>query len=228
MVEVKGISKKYGKKQVLSDVSFTAQSGEIIALIGANGCGKSTLLQILAGCMKADAGEVFYYGHKAVRADVYQKYIGYVAQENPFLEQLSVRDNLKLWKKCTEEQLEETIRVYELGDILKQSVESLSGGMKRRLAIACALMNRPPVIILDEPTTALDFAHKDKIYQMLNDHRESQGIIIVATHEEEEIANASRVLLMQDGTISEIKKEDISKELLIEIYNNQERRGTKG
>jgi ribose transport system ATP-binding protein len=82
-------------------------------------------------------------------------------------------------------------------------------------------MNQPPIILLDEPTTALDFAHKDKIYQMLDAHRNSDGIVIVATHEEEEIRKADRVLLMQKGSLTELNKCDISKELLIHIYNEE-------
>ena len=221
MIEVKSIKKKYGKKSVLQDVSFTVNSGEMIALIGPNGCGKSTLLQIMAGCLAADHGEVIYYGKKAQHGEVYRKYTGYVPQENPFLEQLTVRDNLKLWKKGTQEQLQEAIEAYELGDILNQTVASLSGGMRRRLAIACALMNHPPVILLDEPTTALDFAHKDQIYQMLNRHRQQDGIVVVATHEEEEIRSADRVLLMQQGRLTEINKCTISREMLINIYKEE-------
>ena len=225
MIEVKDIGKKYGKKQVLKNIHFSAKSGEMVALIGPNGCGKSTLLQIMAGCLKADRGEVCYYGQKANKAAIFRQYTGYVPQENPFLEQLSVRDNLKLWKKGTQSQMEETIVRFELGDILSQSVASLSGGMRRRLAIACALMNRPPILLLDEPTTALDFAHKDKIYQMLDQHRMQEGIVIVATHEEEEIQNADRVLLMQQGVLTELNKCNISKEMLIKIYNNEEGKG---
>ena len=219
MIEVKHINKKYGKKQVLIDINFSVASGEMVALIGRNGCGKSTLLQIMAGCLRPDSGEVHYYGYKCDKPQIYRKYTGYVPQDNPFMEQLTVRDNLKLWKKGTQKQLEETIREFALEDILAQPVESLSGGMRRRLAIACALMNYPPAILLDEPTTALDFAHKDKIYQMLNRHRTNNGIVLLATHDEEEIRSADRVLLVQDGKISELKKGDISKEILIHIYN---------
>ena len=224
MINVKAIRKKYEKNQVLSDVTFSVRSGEMVALIGPNGCGKSTLLQIMAGCLKADHGEVWYYGKKAQQAEIYRKYTGYVPQENPFLEQLSVRDNLKLWKKGTKVQLEEAIQIFELDSILSQSVESLSGGMRRRLAIACALMNQPPVILLDEPTTALDFAHKDKIYEMLYRHRASGGIVLLSTHEEEEIRRADRVLLMQEGRVTELDKKAISKAMLIQIYN-EERKG---
>ena len=219
MIRVENIKKNYGKKIVLSDISFEAGSGEIIAIIGKNGCGKSTLLQVMAGCLKKDAGTLAYYGQDASDASVYRKYIGYVPQDNPFMEQLSVRDNLKLWKKGSAQQLEETIKEFELEEILKQPITSLSGGMKRRLAIACALMNYPPVILLDEPTTALDFANKDKIKKMLKAHKESGGIVIVATHDEDEIQYADRVFLMQDGKLAEVDKGSISKEMLINIYH---------
>jgi ABC-2 type transport system ATP-binding protein len=126
-----------------------------------------------------------------------------------------------LWKKGNGAQLKDAIREYQLEDFLQQPVESLSGGMRRRLAIACALMNHPPVILLDEPTTALDFAHKDKIYRILKNHRDHGGIVVLATHEEEEIRNADRVLLMQQGQLTELSKDEISKELLIHIYNEE-------
>lgn len=221
MIEVKNIQKSYGKKHVLKDVSFSAVSGEMIAIIGRNGCGKSTLLQIMAGCLKSDAGQVTYYGHDAKEKEVYRKFTGYVPQDNPFMEQLSVKDNLKLWKKGSTKQLEQAVQTFSLEEILNQPVEALSGGMKRRLAIACALMNVPPIILLDEPTTALDFAHKDKIYEMLKQHKENGGIVILATHDEEEIQSADRVLLMKHGVLSELQKDNISKQLLINIYNEE-------
>lgn len=221
MIEVQKIEKRYGKKQVLSEVSFTAESGQMIAIIGKNGCGKSTLLQIMAGCLRPDNGQVAYYGHDADKPEIYRKFTGYVPQDNPFMEQLSVKDNLKLWKKGTAQQLDQAILEFSLSDILELPVASLSGGMKRRLAIACALMNFPPIILLDEPTTALDFANKDKIYEMLKQHKENGGIVILATHDEEEITNADRVLLMQNGGLSELKKDNISKQLLINIYNER-------
>lgn len=137
------------------------------------------------------------------------------------MEQLSVKDNLKLWKKGSDKQLKEAVQTFALEEILNQPVEALSGGMKRRLAIACALMNVPPIILLDEPTTALDFAHKDKIYEMLKQHKENGGIVILATHDEGEIQSADRVLLMKHGVLSELQKDNISKQLLINIYNEE-------
>ncbi len=221
MIEVKDIGKKYGKKQVLSNINFAVQSGEMVALIGPNGCGKSTLLQIMAGALKADQGEVSYYGHKGTKPQVYRKYTGYVPQENPFLEQLSVGDNLKLWKRCGDAEFAEAIERFQLQGIMKQSVESLSGGMRRRLAIACAMMNRPAVLLLDEPTTALDFAHKEHIYRMLRQQKESDGIVVLATHDEEEIYEADRVILVCGDGVRELSQNDISRELLIQIYNNE-------
>ena len=221
MIEVNNVCKSYGKKQILKDISFRVQSGQMVALIGKNGCGKSTLLQIMAGCLKADDGEVSYYGNVAKKADVYRKYTGYVPQENPFMPQLSVKDNLTLWKRGSKEELKQVIQEYELEKILNQPVEELSGGMKRRLAIACALMNHPPVILLDEPTTALDFAHKDKIYKMLDKHKKNGGIVVVATHDEEEIYSADQVLLVKGKGLVPLEKGDISKELLIHIYNEE-------
>jgi len=211
MIEVSQIRKNYGKKEVLKDISFQAKSGECVAIIGSNGCGKSTLLQILAGVMKADSGTIRYFSKEAGsdRA-IYQKFCGYVPQENPLIEELTVKDNLRLWNGSKAVYHEDFLKQFQLQDLLKTPVEKLSGGMKRRLSIACAFQNHPPILLLDEPTTALDLYYKGEIQKWLSAFRQLNGIVVMTTHDESEIMAADRCLLMKEGILKELDKKTLS------------------
>lgn len=211
MIEVFQIRKNYGKKQVLKDISFQAKSGECVAIIGSNGCGKSTLLQILAGVMKADSGTVKYFSQTAGNdKNIYQKFCGYVPQENPLIEELTVKDNLRLWNGKKAVFHEDFLRQFQLQELLNTPVWKLSGGMKRRLSIACAFQNHPPILLLDEPTTALDLYYKSEIQDWLLKFRRMNGIIVMTTHDEREIMSADRCLLMKNGILTELNKEELS------------------
>lgn len=214
MIEVSHISKKYGKKQVLTDISFCAKTGECIAIVGKNGCGKSTLLQILSGVTKTDAGTIRYFGQDGTSQKVIRSFCGYVPQENPLMDELSVRDNLRLWQGKDKRLTDSVVAEFRLEEIMRQKVKTLSGGMKRRLAIACALLKMPPIMIMDEPTTALDLYFKDSIEQWMKQYQSANGTIIMTTHDEAEIANADRCLIMQDGMLHEAQKENIRQAIL--------------
>jgi ABC-2 type transport system ATP-binding protein len=211
MIEVSHIQKKYGKKQILTDISFTAAPGECIALVGRNGCGKSTLLKILAGVTDPDGGEIVYYGKNTIRGR--REFCGYLPQENPLMEELSVRDNLRLWEGKHRTAMETVIAQFGLSDILKQKVKTLSGGMKRRLSIACALMKMPAVMIMDEPTTALDLYYKESIQAWMQQYLKGNGIVVMTTHDEGEIAQSDRCLLMKDGVLAEVDKTEVRRAL---------------
>jgi ABC-2 type transport system ATP-binding protein len=212
MIEVSHIRKKYGKKQVLCDITFSAAPGECIAIVGRNGCGKSTLLQILAGVMKADGGTIRCFG--AEGAGKRRGLCGYLPQENPLMEELSVRDNLRLWEGKHSQAMQTVVGQFALGDILSQKAKTLSGGMKRRLSIACALMKMPPIMIMDEPTTALDLYYKEGIHAWMQQYRDGNGIIVMTTHDEGEIALADRCLFMRDGELAEMAPSDIRRAML--------------
>ena len=208
MVEVSHIRKKYGKKVILEDITFTVKSGECVAIIGKNGCGKSTLLKVLAGVLKAESGDISYYGES--RLQKRNKMCGYVPQENPLLEQLSVKDNLYLWggKKAVLQQ--EILEEFQLQGLLQMPVEKLSGGMKRRLSVACALLNEPSILLLDEPTAALDIFYKEQMLNWIKSYQRKNGIVIIVTHEEQEVLNADRCFFMEAGRIKELKNEEIT------------------
>lgn len=218
MIEVSQIKKKYGKKQVLKDISFQAKGGECVVIIGSNGCGKSTLLQILAGVINADGGEIRYFSQMA-RNDksFFRRFCGYVPQENPLIDELSVRDNLRLWTGKKAILQDEFLKQFQLQDILDIPVYKLSGGMKRRLSIACAFQSHPPILLLDEPTTALDLYYKGEIREWLTEFKKMNGIIVMTTHEEREILEADRCLLMKEGVLTELDKKDMSMKEIKEL-----------
>jgi ABC-2 type transport system ATP-binding protein len=202
MVEVSGICKSYGKKIVLDGVGFTASVGEQIALVGRNGCGKSTLMQIMAGLLAPDSGTVTYFGKKLKAGPALSHTVGYLPQENPLIEELSVADNISLWsgKRCRPE--DEAVRMFNLSGILKEPVSKLSGGMKRRVAIACACVHMPPVMLMDEPTAALDIYYRSEVRKWMKQYRAMNGIIITVTHDSDEMSDSSRCLLIENGIIS--------------------------
>ena len=210
MIAVSQVKKKFGRKQILRDISFQVKCGECVAVVGRNGCGKSTLLQIMAGILKADEGSIRYFGQDTGKGKkVFRKYCGYVPQENPLMEDLTVKDNLSLWGAGRNAASEKVIEQFGLGEIMHMPVENLSGGMKRRLSIACALLEWPPVLLLDEPTTALDIYYQENVRQWMGQYREMNGIIVMTTHDEKEILAADRCLIMKDGVMTELEGKDI-------------------
>ena len=148
--------------------------------------------------------------------------MGYVPQGNPLLPELSVKDNLKLWYKGSEkewkrEQDSGIIAVLELGPLLKRDAGKLSGGMKRRLSLACALMNHPQFLILDEPGAALDVVCKEEIRQYLSEYLKQGGTVLLTSHEERELSLCGRLLLMRGGRLTEIPADTQAGELAVMI-----------
>ena len=191
MIEVTQIRKSYGKKKVLSDITFQVKPGECVAIAGKNGCGKSTLMQIMAGILKPDGGELCYFGKKAAyKSSTFRRFCGYVPQENPLMEELTVQENLKLWGGSHNANTKELVAQFQLEDLLQTEVSKLSGGMKRRLSIACALMENPPFLLMDEPTSALDPIATNRIEELLLDLKNEFTILIV-THNMSQAARIS-------------------------------------
>jgi len=209
LIIVDGIRKKY-KKNVLEDISFSVEKGQCIGILGANGCGKSTLLSIMAGTQKSNSGSIYYNGiDTAVNKNIFTDYIGYVPQENPLIEELSVNDNLKLWYSNSKKDLKKDFlhgvpAMLGLDEVKKIAVSKLSGGMKRRVSIAAALANDAPILILDELSAALDLVCKNEIRKYLIHYLKQNGTIVMTTHEEDEIALCNRLLVMKGGKLSEV------------------------
>ena len=218
MIEIENLTSAYGRKNVLQGVSFEAERGDCIGIVGPNGCGKSTLLSILAGVLKPSSGTIRYYGKNALENQVvFRKMTGYVPQENPLMPELSVYDNLRLWypdKKELAKELEEGfLRILGISEFLKMPVSKLSGGMKKRVSIGIALAGMPPVLILDEPSAALDLVCKEDIRHYLQIYLERKGTVVITTHEESELSLCSRLYVMKDKRLSEVDKKLRGKEL---------------
>lgn len=218
MIEIENLKSAYGKKKVLQGVSLYAERGECIGIVGPNGCGKSTLLSVMAGVLKPSSGKLFYYGKNALENRVvFQKMTGYVPQEDPLMPELSVYDNLRLWypdKTELAKELEDGfLQILGIPAFLKMTVSKLSGGMKKRVSIGIALSGLPPVLILDEPSAALDLVCKEDIRRYLQIYLERKGTVVITTHEESELSLCSSLYVMKDGKLEGVDRTLRGKEL---------------
>ena len=220
MLEISGIYKSYHRQNILAGVDLTVAPGECVGIVGYNGCGKTTLLSILAGAQKADRGSILYNGREASgRPRVFAEEAAYVPQENPLMEELSVRDNLLLWYRGSRKQLESDLKggaasLLGVDRMLERTVGKLSGGMKKRLSIACALSNHAPVLIMDEPGAALDLECKEIIRNYLREYMASGGAVILTSHELAELALCTKMYILKGGVLSGIDCGLSAKELI--------------
>lgn len=215
---IKDIYKKYGKKEILKGCSFTAKSGSCIGILGENGCGKSTLLSVLAGVQEADGGQFLYGGEDLFRDQKKRRrLVGYVPQGTPLMEELSALDNLLLWydRKAMARELEQGV-LARLGirDFLKTPVHKLSGGMKKRLSIACAVASSPSVLLLDEPMAALDLSCKKEIFRYIREQKEMGNIVILVTHDIPELKLCDQCYTLQGGILRPESPMESMKELI--------------
>lgn len=205
-MKVENIIKSYQKNEVLKGVSFTAEPGECVGILGGNGSGKSTLLHVLAGILEADSGVCMYedqdlFLNRKMRAEV----LGFVPQSTPLLEELTAKDNLRLWyeKEALEQALKSGVpAMLGVSAFLKTPVRKMSGGMKKRLAISCAVAHNPKVLLLDEPSAALDLVCKERIRNYLTDYKKQGGTVILATHDEQELSVCDKLFILKDGLLT--------------------------
>ena len=204
-VEIQHIAKRYKGKQVLTDVCLTAEGGKCIGILGCNGSGKSTLLSILAGVLRRDGGSFLCDGKDLFRDHrLRSRLVGFVPQGTPLLEELSAMDNLRLWYdgETLREELENgVLKMLGIDEFLKVPVNKMSGGMKKRLSIGCAVAKHPPILLLDEPTAALDMACKEAVTQYLQRYKRSGGILLLVTHEVPDLALCDRCYILKDGLL---------------------------
>lgn len=205
-IELTGIRKSYRHNRVLEQISLTAEAGSCVGILGANGCGKSTLLSVLAGVQKADEGTFLYEGEDlltngARRAAV----VGYVPQGNPLIEELTAWDNLRMWydRKTLQRELSDgVLAMLGIDSFLKVPVSKMSGGMKKRLSIGCVVVGRPKILLLDEPSAALDLICKERIYNYLETYKAEGGILMLATHDIQELELCDRCYILKNGYLT--------------------------
>ena len=195
IVSVENVSLKY-KKAVLTDVSISAAKGEVVGLLGLNGSGKSTLLSAIAGLRKPSSGTIKVNG-KA----------GFVTQENALIDELTAMDNLKMWtslnKQAILKELTETeLSILKVSDFIDLKVKRMSGGMKKRLAIASVLLAKPDILLMDEPLAALDIPAKNDIINFIDSFRSKGGTVFIASHSEELFKHCSKIYLLKNGVSS--------------------------
>lgn len=215
------IASSYGRKKVLCDVSITADAGQCVGIVGTNGCGKSTLLNILAGLRKADKGDIYFDGNRAQGKKLFISYAGYVPQESSLIPELSVMDNLRLWYQdagMLRQSLEQGfLRELGVDQMCRMKVGKLSGGMKKRVSIGCALAGNPPILILDEPDAALDLPGKADIRKYLSIYKQMGGTVLLATHDEIDLDLCDRVFALNQGMSKEIDRSLRGEDLLNQI-----------
>ena len=177
-----------------------------MGILGANGTGKSTLLRILAGALRADAGQFFWGGEDLLKnSALRRKTVAYVPQGTPLIEELSARDNLRLWyePEAMERALSAgVLRALGVDEFLNTTAGRLSGGMRKRLSIGCAIANAPEILLLDEPTAALDLPGKDRILRYLDDFRGAGGLVLIASHDFWELELCDAWQLLRGGELT--------------------------
>ena len=203
--KIVGIKKKYGRKQILEDVTFDVPAGRCIGILGVNGSGKSTLLSILAGVRRADGGSFLRDEEDLLKkGGLRSEYIGYVPQGTPLMEELSARDNLLLWYTPNELKAElddGVLSMLGISDFLTKTVSKLSGGMKKRLSIGCSMACHPELLLMDEPSAAIDFLCKKNIVDYITAFKNSGGSVIITTHDTSELSACDDIYLLKDGRL---------------------------
>lgn len=204
-ISIAHISKRYKQKKVLKDICLEAAGGQCIGILGANGSGKSTLLSILAGVLRRDGGSFTVDGQDLFSdPGLRSRCVGFVPQGTPLLEELTAWDNLLLWyDRATLKQELQAGVLQKLGidEFLKVPVNKMSGGMKKRLSIGCAVAGRPPILLLDEPTAALDLACKERIADYLRQYKRAGGLLLLTTHDVLELTLCDRWYIIKDGVL---------------------------
>lgn len=227
MIELEKLTKITGKKKRLNEVTLTIHKGELFGLLGANGAGKSTLLSILSLIHKPSSGVVKINGMDiSSNAKEVRKMIGYVPQDLALWEDLSVGENMRFWsnfikKPINQEVLMELCEAVQLRDKWDEQVANLSGGMKRKLNIAVALIHNPDILLMDEPTVGIDLQSKLEINQYVKKLAAAGKTIVYITHDLSEILSlCDRIGVLNDG----ILKFQGTLEMAMEHANKQGKR----
>ena len=211
IIEISRLSKRFGDVQAVDGLSFRVKEGELFAFLGINGAGKSTTINIMCGQLAKDSGSVQIGGIDLDRdPDSVKRNLGVVFQSSVLDKDLSVQDNLRsraalygIRGRAFQERLLELAGLLEFEDLLKRPVGKLSGGQRRRIDIARALLHRPGILILDEPTTGLDPQTRSILWRVIGDLRKNEGMtVFLTTHYMEEAADADYVVILDSGRIA--------------------------
>lgn len=208
-IEIRNVSKKFGNRQILKDISLTANSGEILCLLGPSGAGKTTLIRLVTGALKPDSGEVVIDGKKQPSMTA-MKNIGFMPQGQAIYEDISGLGNLLFFGrlfglrgKKLKERADQVLDMVNLKEDKNKLAACYSGGMKKRLSLAIALIHEPSILILDEPTVGIDPVLRKSIWDEFEELRKQGRTIIVSTHVMDEAERCQKAALIHGGTLIE-------------------------
>jgi ABC-2 type transport system ATP-binding protein len=229
-LEIRDLQKSYGGQPALQGVSFALAAGERLAFLGPNGAGKTTLIRCLAGRTKPDGGEITLLGEPIADAGV-RRTLGLVPQEIALYGDLTTRDNLKAFgkfygisRKRLRDRIDWALAWTGLENRADQLVGTFSGGMKRRVNIACGVLHAPKILLLDEPTVGVDPQSRQRIFQMLDDLNDHGTALLLTTHQLEEAEQRSdRIVILDqgqviaDGSLNELVNQTVGTSRLVKV-----------
>ncbi len=215
MIKLEGITKNFGSLQVLKGIDLTIEPKEVVSIVGPSGAGKTTLLQIMGTLDKPDSGSIFFNGKEIQRLNENElstfrnRHIGFIFQFHQLLPEFTALENVMIpafiagtSKKEAERQALEILKLLGLSDRTQHKPNELSGGEKQRVAVARALINKPEVILADEPSGSLDTHNKEELHQLFFDLRDRLGqTFVIVTHDEGLAQLTDRTIHLTDGKI---------------------------
>lgn len=232
MIKISNLSKFYGDKKALDNLSLEIKEGSVFGLLGVNGAGKTTLLSILNGLVNIDEGSVEIFGFdlkkekKAIKA-----MSSIIPQHLAFYENLSVKENLDFFakvQKASKQDYDKAIEINSLGNLLGQKSSTLSGGQKRRLNIAIGLLNNPKIIYFDEPTVGVDPKSRNEILDSIKDYKKLGITVIYTSHYMteiekicDEVAIISEGRLVEHNTLENLLSNKVSDKVIVEVIYNE-------
>lgn len=239
LIQARNLVKKFRKTTALDDISFDIEEGEVLGILGPNGAGKSSTIYLLSTLMKPDSGEILFKNQSIIKKPgLIRPILGLVPQDIALYPGLSARDNLKFWGRIygvrnplLKSKINEAVEIVGLQQELDRKVETYSGGMKRRLNIAAALIHNPKLIIMDEPTVGIDTQSRRLIISAIRELNSQGATIVYTSHYLEEIeALCHKVVILERGKVVAsgdrehlMKLSGVKEEVSIRLNNKEER-----